>query len=288
MPGWRLIGLAKGSAVSHRRSQARSITLDEIVIEGRLRCEVPAADGVVVIQPRAGSLTLADGSLPTADCPVLVADGMSCVLSLNAARFDVVSIAADVLQKAATDRRVPLAQQIQFLSWQPRSSAAVRAWHRALDYVTATFACADTAQLPLIAAAAAPLLATVLLECYPSNLTAEHDLLTDPTVPEALKDAVSFIHRYTTGDVGVNDIADAVHLTPRAVQYLFRQRLHTTPTEYLRRVRLHGAHQDLRAAESASVTVGEIAQRWGFAHTGRFAVLYRQTYGHSPHTTLRQ
>ena len=99
MPGWRLIGLAKGSAVSHRRSQARSITLDEIVIEGRLRCEVPATDGVVVIQPRAGSLTLADGSLPTADCPVLVADGMSCVLSLNAARFDVVSIAADVLQR---------------------------------------------------------------------------------------------------------------------------------------------------------------------------------------------
>jgi transcriptional regulator GlxA family with amidase domain len=140
----------------------------------------------------------------------------------------------------------------------------------------------------MIAAAAAPLLATVLLECYPSSVTAEQDLLTDPTVPEALKDAVSFIHRHATVDVGVNDIADAVHLTPRAVQYLFRQRLHTTPTEYLRRVRLHRAHQDLRATESASVTVSEIAQRWGFAHTGRFAVLYRQTYGHSPHTTLRQ
>ncbi|WP_156763149.1 AraC family transcriptional regulator, partial [Mycobacterium sp. E787] len=34
--------------------------------------------------------------------------------------------------------------------------------------------------------------------------------------------------------------------------------------------------------------VTQIAARWGFAHTGRFAVLYRQTYGQSPHATLKQ
>ena len=75
-PGWRLTGLASGSAVSHRRWQARSVTLDEVAIEGRARCEVPAADSVLVIQPRAGSLTVADGPIPTADCPVLVAHGI--------------------------------------------------------------------------------------------------------------------------------------------------------------------------------------------------------------------
>ncbi|ORV44596.1 AraC family transcriptional regulator [Mycobacterium conspicuum] len=287
-PGWRLTGLTTGSAVNHRRCQARSITLDEVLIEGRLRCEIPAADTVVVIQPRAGSLTVTDGPLPTAECPVLVANGTLGALDLNTARFGVVSIAADVLHKAAAERRVPLPQQIQFLSWQPRSPAAVRAWHRALDYVTTTLASADTVGQPMIAAAAAPLLAAALLDCYPSNVTAEDDLLSDATVPRALKDAMSFIHRHAAGDIGVNEIADAVHLTPRAVQYLFRQRLDTTPTEYLRRVRLHRAHQDLRAASHGSATVTEIAQRWGFAHTGRFAVLYRQTYGHSPHTALRQ
>ena len=30
------------------------------------------------------------------------------------------------------------------------------------------------------------------------------------------------------------------------------------------------------------------AQRWGFAHTGRFAVLYRHAYVQSPHATLKQ
>ncbi|OOK72761.1 bacterial regulatory helix-turn-helix s, AraC family protein [Mycobacterium kansasii] len=38
-------------------------------------------------------------------------------------------------------------------------------------------------------------------------------------------------------NIGVKDVAAVVHLTPRAVQYLFRQQLDTTPTEYLRRIR---------------------------------------------------
>jgi transcriptional regulator GlxA family with amidase domain len=164
----------------------------------------------------------------------------------------------------------------------------VRAWHRALDYVTVSFASADTVQHPLIAAAAAPLLATVLLECYPSNVTAEQNLLSDPVVSQTLKDALAFIHRHAADDIGVNDVAAEAHLTPRAVQYLFRRELDTTPTEYLRRVRLHHAHDDLMTGDRSKTTVAEIAQRWGFAHTGRFAVLYRQTYGQSPHTTLRQ
>jgi transcriptional regulator GlxA family with amidase domain len=71
------------------------------------------------------------------------------------------------------------------------------------------------------------------------------------------------------------------------VQYLFRRRLGTTPTEYLRRFRLQRTHDDLVAGTKSTTTVGEIAARWGFAHTGRFAVVYRKTYGVSPHATLR-
>lgn len=151
---------------------------------------------------------------------------------------------------------------------------------------TATLAAADTAHQPLIIATMAPVLAGALLECYPSNLT-EQDLAGDRALPGTLKGAVAFIHHRAT-DISVNDVAAAVHLTPRAVQYLFRRQLDTTPTEYMRRVRLHRAHQDLLAGDRSSATVTEIAQRWGFAHTGRFAVLYRQKYGQSPHATLMQ
>lgn len=286
-PGWRLAALGNHVVVSHRRSDAGSMTVDEVMIQGRVTLEIPAADAIVVIQPCAGSLSVAGGPVATADFPILAADGMSCVLHCNGARFVVVTVDADVLHKVAADWHTSLVQQTRFMNWRPRSRAAVRAWHRALDYVVATLASADTAQQPLIAAGMANLLAGAVLECYPSNLT-EQDPAGDLTVPDTLREAVSFIHRHTSEDIGINDVADAVHLTPRAVQYLFRRQLDTTPTEYMRHVRLGHAHQELVAATPAASTVTEIAQRWGFAHTGRFAVLYRQTYGQSPHTTLRQ
>lgn len=290
-PGWRVSGLTTRSAVIHRRCAAASMAIDEVLIRGPATFEIPPAESpaanIVVIQPRAGSLTVTGGPFPDVDSPILVAHGMSCALQVNGARFDVVTIAPDALHKITADWRSPPSQRVRFLNWRPRSRGAVRAWHRALDYVTAGLAAPDTAQQPMIVAAMAPLLAGALLECYPSNAT-EQDLAGDPSLPETLKEAVAFIHRHAAGDVSINDIAAAVHLTPRAVQYLFRRQLDTTPTEYMRRVRLHRAHQELLAGERAGATVTEIAQRWGFAHTGRFAVLYRQTYGQSPHATLKQ
>lgn len=285
-PGWRVTGLTGRSAVSHRRCEAGSLTVDDVTIQGRVSLEIPASETVVVIQPRAGSMSVAGGPAATVDFPILVVDELAFVLQCNGARFDVVSISPDVLHKVAADWHTPITQQIHFLDWRPRSRAAVRAWHRALDYVALTLAGPDTAKQPLIAAGLAPLLAGALLQCYPSNVT-ELDVASEPALPETLKDAVSFIHRHAGEDVSVNDVAAAVHLTPRAVQYLFRRQLASTPTEYIRRVRLSRAHQELLAGAPPGTTVTEIAQRWGFAHTGRFAVLYRQTYGQSPHTTLR-
>ncbi|OBF53261.1 AraC family transcriptional regulator [Mycobacterium sp. 852002-50816_SCH5313054-b] len=287
LPGWRVSGVTGRSTVTHRRCATEWMALDEVSIQGQLIFEIPPADTVVVIQPRAGSLTVTGGPFPNVDCPILVAHGMSCALRVSGARFDVVTIAADALHRVTADWHAQPSHQIRFLNWRPRSRGAVRAWHRALDYVTATLAAPDTAQQPLLVATLAPLLAGALLECYPSNAT-DQVLAGDPALPEALKDAVAFIHRHAAADVSINDIAAAVHLTPRAVQYLFRRQLDTTPTEYVRRVRLHRAHDELIAADPSNSTVTEIAQRWGFSHTGRFAVLYRQTYGQSPHTTLKQ
>jgi transcriptional regulator GlxA family with amidase domain len=59
------------------------------------------------------------------------------------------------------------------------------------------------------------------------------------------------------------------------------------PSQYVRNIRLDHAHQDLVTSDRSYTTVSDVAVRWGFGHTGRFAVLYRQTYGQSPHVTLR-
>ena len=104
------------------------------------------------------------------------------------------------------------------------------------------------------------------------------------SIPEYAK---AFIDDNAHRDIALDDIANAVYVTPRSVQYMFRKHLDCTPIAYLRQVRLHHAHQDLLSGTRSTTTVTTVASRWGFGHAGRFAVYYRQVYGQSPHTTLR-
>ena len=110
---------------------------------------------------------------------------------------------------------------------------------------------------------------------------------TTATQPPALRWAIAFIHENAHRDIGLSDIAAAVSVTPRSVQYTFRRHLSTTPLEYLRRVRLNRAHRDLQAADPAVDTVMGIAGRWRFGHPGRFSIAYRQAFGTLPSQTLR-
>ncbi len=105
--------------------------------------------------------------------------------------------------------------------------------------------------------------------------------------PPLLRRALSYIHDNAHHDITVSDIAAAVNVTPRSVQYSFRQHLQTTPLEYLRRVRLDRAHRELQSADPSMDTVMAIAGRWGFGHAGRFSRIYKQAFGTSPSQTLR-
>jgi transcriptional regulator GlxA family with amidase domain len=105
--------------------------------------------------------------------------------------------------------------------------------------------------------------------------------------PQTLRRAIAFIHENAHRDIGLSDIAAALDVTPRSVQYMFRRHLATTPLEYLRRVRLDRAHRDLQAADPAVDTVMEIAGRWRFGHPGRFSMAYKEAFGRPPSRTLR-
>ena len=89
-------------------------------------------------------------------------------------------------------------------------------------------------------------------------------------------------------DIRLTDIAAAIGVTPRTVQYTFRRHLGSTPLGYLRRVRLQRAHRDLQAAKPNVDTVMAIADRWRFGHPGRFSRVYKEAFGTSPSSTLRR
>lgn len=120
-------------------------------------------------------------------------------------------------------------------------------------------------------------------------LDSHPDALLDQALPIPLRKAMNFCAKNAGDPISITDIANAASLGVRTLQRMFRTSLGVSPLEYLQRLRLERAHDDLTAiaAGEASGTVTEVALRWGFTHLGRFAGLYRKSYGHSPVQTLR-
>ncbi|MET0859549.1 MAG: AraC family transcriptional regulator [Microbacterium sp.] len=85
----------------------------------------------------------------------------------------------------------------------------------------------------------------------------------------------------------VTELAAAVSVSVRGLQEGFRRSLDTTPMAYLRHLRLEEVHRELVVAEPGTVSVTEVAVRWGFTHLGRFAADYRAEFAERPSDTLR-
>jgi AraC-like DNA-binding protein len=85
----------------------------------------------------------------------------------------------------------------------------------------------------------------------------------------------------------VAELAAEVSLSVRSLQEGFRRSLDTTPMAYLRRLRLEKVNEELAAAEPGTVSVTEVAVRWGFVHLGRFAAAYRSEFAERPSDTMR-
>ncbi|MEV4642435.1 helix-turn-helix transcriptional regulator [Actinoplanes sp. NPDC049548] len=176
---------------------------------------------------------------------------------------------------------------IRFTSLDPISPAAAAHWSATQSYIARLLANPDAAT-PLVLAAASQLLAAATLATFPNTA------LADPTAgdrrdasPATVRRAVAYIDSHAAQDIAVADIAAAANVTVRAVQLAFRRHLDTTPTAYLRRVRLEQVHRALIDADPTTTTVSALAARWGFANHSRFTATYRSTYGVAPSTTLR-
>ncbi|PKV90991.1 AraC family transcriptional regulator [Amycolatopsis echigonensis] len=128
-----------------------------------------------------------------------------------------------------------------------------------------------------------------LLAAQPNNFSDRllHDAAR-PARPRMLSRVIDVIDADPAAPHTVADLARIGGTSVRSLQAAFSEHLGLTPTEYLRRVRLARAHQDLQnAAPGDGLSVSDIAFRWGFGHVPRFAAAYRERYGQLPSQTLR-
>ncbi|WJR36124.1 AraC family transcriptional regulator [Mycobacteroides immunogenum] len=116
------------------------------------------------------------------------------------------------------------------------------------------------------------------------------EALNSPTARVAshvVQRAVDIIEAGAGAPLTVEEIAAQCCVGLRSLQMAFREHLDTTPSHYLRQVRLRKAATELAKSNPDEKSVAEIASRWGFTHQGRFAGYYKEQFGEAPSATLR-
>jgi AraC-like DNA-binding protein len=177
--------------------------------------------------------------------------------------------------------------RLRVLDHAPRSSALGVHWTDTFDHMRRSMQSVSGPEHPLIdAELRRHALRTTLTVFSTSLLDAGHRPAQTRAAPTTVRRAISFIDEHATDPITVEDVATAVHISTRGLQYAFRRATGLTPMAYLRRVRLTGAHHDLRSPDGGNVA--EIARRWGFPHLSRFASYYRDAYGRNPSETLAE
>ncbi|UAL29665.1 AraC family transcriptional regulator [Nocardioides rotundus] len=123
------------------------------------------------------------------------------------------------------------------------------------------------------------------------TLMTTHAPTAEPSVsglrPAAVSRALQHIHDHAGDALVLEDLGEAAGVSRRSLQRAFQQHLGTTPIAYLTQVRLERARADLLDAEPGETTVTDVANRWGFAHHGRFARQFRERFGELPSEALR-
>jgi AraC-like DNA-binding protein len=84
----------------------------------------------------------------------------------------------------------------------------------------------------------------------------------------------------------IPEICQAIGVSSRTLQACCHEHLGMGPKHYLLLRRMHLARRALRQEAADTVSVTEIATRYGFWQLGRFAVEYQSLFGEPPSATL--
>src|SRR5690349_6977817 len=209
---------------------------------------------------------------------------------LRDCEFEVAQIPWSAAAEVAAEHTGLPAASLRFESMSPVSGRAAVQWSQTVTFCSQQLLNTDTAQIsPILVQELTRMIAVVLLEAFPNTIMTSAYLPGPGWAPSsAARRAAEFIETHAGQPLTLSEIATASGVTARALQYAFRRHYGTTPTGYLRKVRLDRAHQELRTEDPAGgLTVQKVARRWGWSDSSKFTAAYQQQYGQVPSRTLR-
>ncbi|WP_189218913.1 MULTISPECIES: helix-turn-helix transcriptional regulator [Streptomyces] len=277
----------------HERRLAGELCMDFHVMPARVFFVVEPLSHLLVSEVVVGRLGIdhahGSGRFTAGDVEVSAQPGLPHLSSADGLAQRVTVLDPALLRDVAgldDDHRAPLRL---LRPYAPAAPAEAALWRAAGDHAWHLLDEGAAVSTGLMRDAAARMLAAAALSAFPSTYTAHDPLQPNPgqVGDAAVRRAVGFLEAHAERPLTLSETAAAARTSPRALLGAFRRRLGTTPTGYLRQVRLARVHTELRAADPATgATVSGIAARWGFRCDARFQILYRVAYGRSPSRTL--
>ncbi|OPY96997.1 hypothetical protein A5906_39690 [Bradyrhizobium sacchari] len=181
-----------------------------------------------------------------------------------------------------------VARPVEFVPELPLDSGHGASYRRLIEFISNELDCdsALTAS-PLAVAGLEQMLLTSLLMMQPSNYSTALSARVSPAAPRHVIRAEEYIRAHADRPITIGQLAEVAGVHTRTLFEGFQRFRGTTPFAMLRAVRLERVHTELKSA-GASGCVSDIALKWGFAHLGRFAQIYRRRFGELPSATLRR
>ncbi|MGP3534720.1 helix-turn-helix domain-containing protein [Microbacterium sp. RD1] len=176
------------------------------------------------------------------------------------------------------------------LRTQARDADAALRW-RTAALVAMTEANLGHLESDLIRARTYTALAATALEVFAPGGERRERSLTRGELSAIHRRARQFIDDSAALPITAEDVAVAARACARDVDRAFRARdpRHRSMDDYLLRVRLQGAHDDLsRADPSRGDTIAEVALRWGFGWPRHFADRHAAVFGTTPGQVLER
>lgn len=259
---------------------------------GGFRCEPYGV--VTVVRLRSGRMWLATGhdtlAMRKGDVFVMADATQAFTATWADADATFLRLPLDALKKVAHESAVPArGARFAFLGRRPVTARAGRRLTSVIGFSQRHLADSDVPPVGALRTSIGDLLAATVLTTFPNTLVAESS---PPSarddVPKTVALALDFVAQNADLPITCVDIAAHASVSRRGLEMAFREHLATSPAAYVRRYRLGRVREQLAAAEPGDGTsVTEVAARWGFTQSSRFAAYYRGVYGEQPSRTLR-
>ena len=95
------------------------------------------------------------------------------------------------------------------------------------------------------------------------------------------------LFKHMDGKLSIESLAKEYTISSKSLQNAFRSLFDLTPNQFTRLLKLNLVHHELIQSKSTDTLVMRVAQKWGFAHMGRFSKYYTDLFGENPSATLK-